>query len=363
MPLASGRALVGTHRAPVKSLSISYVNRRGHEIGALVLFAFALDVFAAVGLSYVAGFHVVGHALGRFGPIWMVPVVAGIVLSFVGYYFSYKQIYRTEDGPGLPKRDLRALVIAGFGGFFAHGGAKMDQYALQGAGASEREGKVRVSVLGGLEHGALGIVGTVAGVAALLLSRSKPPLDFQVPWAVIPLPGMLLAFWLAERYRERFHGKQGLREKLGIFLDSIHLIWHMFRHPLEDAAGPLGMVVFWLVELGATWSALAAFGFRMDVVSFALGFLTGAVFTRRTGPLAGAGILMLCLPVTIWFSGAPWGAAIAGVFAVRFVSFWLPLPFAIASLPTLRKIAEPEIDGEESYGSVGEPALEGRKAG
>ena len=348
----------------MRSLSISYVNRRAVKIAELVLLAFGLDVAAAAGLSYVAGFHSVYQRLGDFSPIWLVPVAAGITLSFVGYYFSYKQTYRTEGGPGLPKRDLRALVVAGFGGFFAHGGAKMDQYALQGAGASEREAKVRVSVLGGLEHGALGIIGTAAGVAALLIVRTRPPLDFQYPWTVIPIPGMLLAFWLAERYRERLHGEQGWRDKLGIFLDSIHLIKHMFANPRRDAAGPAGMLVFWLAELGATWSALAAFGFRMNVASFALGFLTGAVFTRRTGPLAGAGILMLCLPVTIWYSGAPWGAAIAGLFVVRFLSFWMPLPFSVASLPTLRSIAQTEEDQQGTPGESGvEPAMDERKAG
>jgi hypothetical protein len=348
----------------MKSLSVSYVNRRAVEIAGLVLLAFSLDLAAAVGLAYVAGFHVVRSALDRFSPIWVVPAAAGIILSFVGYYFAYMQTYRTEDGPDLPKGDLWALVVAGFGGFFAHGGAKMDQYALQGAGASEREAKVRVSVLGGLEHGTLGIIGTAAGAAALLLARPLPPLDFQYPWTVIPIPGMLLAFWGAEHFRERLHGESGLRDKLGIFLDSIHLIHRMFRHPREDVWGPAGMLVFWLAELGATWSALAAFGFRMNGASFALGFLTGAVFTRRTGPLAGAGILMLCLPVTIWYSGAPWGAAIAGVFMVRVLSFWLPLPFSVASLSTLRKLAETESQQEDTAGQdAGEPALEEREAG
>lgn len=347
----------------MRSLSISYVNRRAVDIAGLVLLAFSLDVAAAVGLCYVAGFHTVYGRLGDFSPIWLVPVCGGIALSFVGYYFAYKQTYHTEGGPDLPREDLAALVVAGFGGFFAHGGAKMDQYALEGAGASEREAKVRVSVLGGLEHGTLGIIGTVAGVAALLLARGRPPLDFQYPWTVIPIPGMLLAFWLAERYRERFHDDTGLRDKLGIFLDSIHLIHHMFRHPREDAAGPLGMLLFWLAELGATWCALAAFGFQMEGASFALGFLTGAVFTRRTGPLAGAGILMLCLPVTIWYSGAAWGAAIAGIFVVRFISFWLPLPFAVASLKRLRSIAESHSDETPGEDAGGEPALEDRQAG
>lgn len=341
-------------------LSHNLVRRRTAELTTLIVVAFSLDVFAAVGLSYVAGFSAVQHALQRFQPLWLIGVVGGLALSFVGYYFAYREIYLAEGGPRLSARQLRAVVMTGFGGFFAHGAAAMDQYALEGAGADERDAKVRVSVLGGLEHGALGIIGTVAGAAALLMGRPVPPLDFQYPWAVIPLPGMLFAFWIAERYRDRLRDARGWRGKLGVFVDSIGMIRTMFRHPRGHGAGPLGMVAFWLAELWAAWAGLAAFGFHMDVASFTLGFLTGAVFTRRTGPLAGAGILMLCLPVTIWYSGAAFGAAIAGVFVVRFLSFWLPLPLALASLGTLRGIGrekEPHAEGTAST-SEGEPALQ-----
>lgn len=345
-------------------LSRNYVERRTLDIAALVAVAFALDLAAAVGLSYVAGFTRVRAALEAFDPVWVLPVVAGIAVSFVGYYYAYRETYRAEDGPELPTQELRAVVVAGFGGFFAHGATAMDQYALEGAGADTRDATVRVGVLGGLEHGTLGLIGTAAGIAALALARPAPPLDFQYPWAVIPIPGMLLAFWLADRYRDQLRNRKGLRAKLGVFLDTIHLIKHMFERPRAHWAGPAGMTIFWLAELAAVWCALAAFGFFMNGASFALGYLTGAVFTRRTGPLAGAGVLMLCLPVTIWYSGAPFGTVIAAVFVVRFLSFWLPLPFSLASLPTLRRIGQTRQPSAEGVAqdARGEPAMQPRRA-
>lgn len=343
-------------------VSRNYVNRRGLYIATLVLAAFGLDVVAAVGLSYVAGFTSVRAALGRFTGIWLVPVVGGIFLSFVGYYYAYRGAYRAEGGPGLKPREMRAVVTAGFGGFFAHGGSATDQIALQGAGASKRDAKVRVGVLGGLEHGALGVIGTAAGVTALLMAIPRPPLDFQYPWAIIPLPGTLLAFWLADKYRTRLRGRGGWREKLSIFLDSIHQIHHMARNR-DHLPAIMGMLVFWLAELGAAWCALAAFGFQMNGAAFILGFLTGAVYTRRTGPFGGAGVLMLTLAVTIWYSGAPWAAAILGIFTTRFISLWLPLPFAVASLPTLRGIVARDDEASRSANEAsGEPAIEPRKA-
>jgi hypothetical protein len=52
--------------------------------------------------------------------------------------------------------------------------------------------------------------------------------------------------------------------------------------------------------------------------------------------MAGAGVLILVLPVTIWYCGAPLAVAVAGVFAYRVLAFWLPTPISLAMLPTLR---------------------------
>jgi len=343
-----------------------YVHRRGIEIAGLILLAFGLDVAAAVGIAYVAGFHAVRVALDHFSPIWLLPVAGGILLSFVGYYFAYRELYRAQDGPGLPSSQMRAVVLAGFGGFFTRGGAAMDRYALEGAGTDEHDARARVAALAGLEHGALGLIGTAAGIAAIATARARPPFDFQYPWAIIPIPGMLFAFWLAHRYHDRVRGTQGpVKDKVKVLLESIDLIRHTFRHPDDHWMGPSGMTLFWLAELAAAWCALAAFGFQMNGASFIIGYLTGAVFTRRTGPLAGSGVLMLTLAVTIWYSGAPFGDAVAGVFLLRFLSFWLPMPFSIASLPTLRRIGEakgPQAEKDvREEPAVGEP--EARKAG
>ena len=74
----------------------------------------------------------------------------------------------------------------------------------------------------------------------------------------------------------------------------------------------------------------------MNWAQFIIGFGTGMVFTRRTGPLAGAGVLDLILPVTVWASGAPFATAVVGLFVYRAVSLWLPMPFSLARLPQLR---------------------------
>jgi uncharacterized membrane protein YbhN (UPF0104 family) len=99
------------------------------------------------------------------------------------------------------------------------------------------------------------------------------------------------------------------------------------------------MALFWAGEIFAVWSGLAAFGFRMDPAALTVGFATGMLFTRRTGPLGGAGLLVVVLSLTIRGSGAPFAVAIAGVFVYQVLSLWLPTVAALAGLPTLRALA------------------------
>ena len=73
----------------------------------------------------------------------------------------------------------------------------------------------------------------------------------------------------------------------------------------------------------------------MNMAALFVGFATGMLLTRRTGPLAGAGVLALVLPLTIWVSGAPFAVAIVGVFVYRVLALLLPMPVSLAALPTL----------------------------
>lgn len=337
-----------------------FLHRRQPELAGLIILAAVLEIGAAVGISYVAGWHEVESTIDRFSWPWILATVGGLALSFFGYYFAYRGIYRTEDGPDLSRHDLRAVVVAGFGGFLSHTGAAVDHFALRAAGSDDRDARVRVAALGGLEHGVLSLFGCAAGIVILSLGLAAPPLDVNLPWAVIPVPGFLIAFFLAERYREGLRSESGLRRRLGVFLDSIHLIKEMFRHPIRTGGAPAGMALFWLSEGFCAWAALASFGVRMNGAQFTVGLATGMLFTRRTGPLAGAGILMVVLPLTLWYSGAPLATAVSGIFVYRMLSLWLPMPVSLASLATLRRLGrESGLDGGESES---EPALS-RRAG
>lgn len=339
-----------------------HLHRRVTQLTALLVLAAVLEMAAAVGLTYVAGFSAVYSVLTRVQWPWIAASVVAVVVSFVGYYFAYRGIYQVEDGHRLRRSQMISVVTGGFGGFLAHGGSALDDYALRAAGADKRDATVRVSTLAGMEHGVLGILGTAAGISVLALGLSKPPADFSIPWSVIPIPGFALAFWLAERYRRRLRHRDRWRGKLGVFLDSIHLNRLLFLKPREHGPAVAGMTLFWIADAFAVWAAMSAFGFQMNAAAMFIGYGTGMVFTRRTGPLGGAGILMLILPVTIWYSGAPLAVAVVAIFVYRVLSMWLPMPFSFASMPTLRHMGEPGVPEAEDTADTDEPALRRKSA-
>jgi hypothetical protein len=345
-------------RISLPGLSVVHLERRRSVLAVLVGAAILLELAAGTGLAYVAGWSQVRAVLGGFDGIWLIALVGALLISFIGYHYAYLGIFRVEGGPALPRRQMRAVVAAGFGGFLAHGGGALDQYALQAAGTQEDEAKARVAALGGLEHGVLAVGGCAAAIAVLASGLGQPPMDFTIPWAVIPIPGFLIGFWAARRYRDRFRDRGGWRRKLGIFLESVWLIRVLFTHPLRWGSALCGMALFWAADAFATWAGLAMFGFKMNAAELFVGFATGMIFTRRTGPLAGAGVLALVLPLTIWVSGAPLAVAVAGVFVYRVLALLLPMPVSLAALPTLRQMARRPESRAEGAEETNEPALQ-----
>jgi uncharacterized membrane protein YbhN (UPF0104 family) len=320
-------------------LSGHHIERGWRALGVLLCVASLLELAAALGLASIAGFSQVATVLGHFNWHWLLVLPAAWTVSYIGYYHAYRGVFRVRSGPAMRRRVVAAVALAGFGGFLAYRGGSLDGYALRMAGASEADAKIRVAALGGLEQGALALAGCGVAAAVLLARITGVSASATLTWALAPVPGLLIAFWLADHFATRLTGDRGWRSIMRTFFGSILMIRELFSHPLRWGPAIIGMTVFWLADAVAAWAGLAAFGLRMNAAALFIGFASGMVFSRRIGPLAGAGILALVLPLTISYCGAPLATAVAGVFAYRILSLWLQAPSWIAALPALRKIS------------------------
>jgi hypothetical protein len=166
-------------------------------------------------------------------------------------------------------------VAAGFSGLSSTGGIRLDALVLQASGATRRAAMVRVTTLTGMEQAMLALYGCAASIAWLSLGRPGVPMDFTLPWAVIPVPAFAAAFWLASRYRARLQGRAGWRARLAVFDDAALLIRTLFARPVRHRGAIAGMALFWAGDALAVWSALAAFGSLMNGAAFIVGYCTG----------------------------------------------------------------------------------------
>ena len=119
-----------------------------------------------------------------------------------------------------------------------------DGLVLQASGVSRREAMVRVTTLAGMDQGILALYGCAASIACLCLGLPGVPVDFTLPWAVIPLPAVAVAFWLASRYRARLAERAGWRASLAVSLDAVLLIRALFTRLVRHRSATAGMALF-----------------------------------------------------------------------------------------------------------------------
>jgi hypothetical protein len=323
-----------------RALSRHHLASSNQTLAAMIAVAAILFVAAAVGMAYVAGFDAIRARLVHPLWWWLVVSAGAEMLAFACYGLAYRGVSRVERGPQLHGKTLLAVIASGFGGFLAHGGGALDEYALKAEGAGEREASARVAAIGGLEHGGMPWIVCPTAIFLLIVGATEPPFDFTLPWAVIPPIGFGLGMWLGERYRDRLRGRPGWRGKLSVFLDGVHYVWLLFRHPLRNNGAVIGMILFWAFTFFSVWAGMAAFGFRMSAGPLIIACGVGYVLTQRTAPLGAAGILILALSPSLYYVGAPLAAAVLGVFVHRLFSLWMFMPAAVAGVPRLRAIGD-----------------------
>lgn len=115
------------------------------------------------------------------------------------------------------------------------------------------------------------------------------------------------------------------------------MLFRLAREWREHWPAFVGASVYWAGDVLYLWASLKPFGAAPSFAPIVLAHAVGYVLTRRTLPLAGAGIVEVLMPLTLVASGAPFAGAILGVFVYRIFNLRLPLLPAAAVLPHLRR--------------------------
>jgi len=308
----------------------------GLPLYATTALAAFLFLGALVVMATIAGWDQVIDRLDIGMSPWFAVAFAAELVAFCAYVFAYRSVAAVEGGRRLGLREATELVAVGFGAFLAKGGAALDSEALRRRGAGKREGEVRVLALDALEHAPLAPAACAAAIALLVQRRHMPGLDFTIPWATLVPIGAVLAF-IGVRHRERFVGAEGWRGKLGDALDGIRILFRLAAEWRRHWAGFAGASVYWAGDVLCLWAALQPFAAAPAFAAIIVAHAVGYVLTRRTLPLAGAGVVEVIMPLTLVAAGAPFAGAILGVFVYRLFNLWVPLLPAAAAIPRLRR--------------------------
>jgi len=290
---------------------------------AVILAAAVIFVATLAVMSAIAGWDPVVDQLRPNLSFWFAVAFAAQAVAFGAYVFAYRAVAHIEQGPQLSLGEAAQLVAVGFGAFLAKGGAAVDSKALS-KGRDDEEGEIRVLALDALEHAPLAPAACAAAITLLAQGRRKPPLDFTIPWAVLVPVGAVLAY-VGVRRRKRFVGREGWRGKLGQILEGIGILFRLAREWRRHWLAFAGASVYWLGDVLSLYASLKPFDAAPGIAPIVLAHAVGYVLTRRTLPLAGAGIVETLMPLTLAAAGAPFAGAILGVFTYRIFNLWLPL--------------------------------------
>src|SRR5262245_51846687 len=287
-------------------------------------------------MAAIAGWNRVIGQLDAGMSFWFAVAFTAELVAFCAYVFAYRSVAAVEGGRRLGLGEATELVAVGFGAFLAKGGAALDSKALRRRSASKRDGEVRVLALDALEHAPLAPAACAAAIALLVQGRHKPGLDFTIPWATLVPIGAVLAF-IGVRHRARFVGAERWRGKLGDILDGIRVLFHLAAEWRRHWPGFVGATAYWAGDVVCLWASLRLFGAAPAFAAIIVAHAVGYVLTRRTLPLAGAGIVEVIMPLPLVAAGAPFAGAILGVFVYRLFNLWMPLLPAAVAVPRLRR--------------------------
>jgi uncharacterized membrane protein YbhN (UPF0104 family) len=314
----------------------------------VLLGALAVAVGTLILITAHVGYTEVVDRFQALEPAWLGVALAGQVAAFAGYALAYRRIVTAFGGPKADTGLLLRLVASGFGAFAIGGGFALDYRALRSLEGDERAATMRVLALGALEYVVLAPAACV--VAAVMLIEGADVLRSVLwPWVVAVPVGFALGFWLAARHERAADRRTGkLWRMLADALAGINLIRRMAAEPARFAPAALGITLYWAGELVSLWASVRVFGTSLTFGASLIGLATGYALTRRSMPLAGAGVTELLLTLALVWVGLDLATALAAVVIYRLFSFVLPMLPGLWARREVVHLIDPEGAAETS---------------
>jgi uncharacterized membrane protein YbhN (UPF0104 family) len=341
---------------PIKKVLGQYFHSEDKEPGTgflsvLVSVGAVLSVGALVAITLDVGWQPLWRVLQNADWTFAVYIPVAVVVSYLGYTLSYREVANSEECE-LGLRDALRLVISGFGPVSPRGGYAIDVRELTKRGMDRDTAEDRVRVLGLLEYVVLAPATLLAAI--YMQVKGLTAQSGLVPSWIIGVPlGTILAVWLLAKYRKSGHPKTWwtpLRKNLDAIDGLLALLNSWRRAPVAMT----GMIIYWAGEIAALGLCIDVFGHRRGAIAVIIvGYATGYALARRALPLAGAGVVEGLMPFALNWVGFPLAASILAVISYRVFNLWLPMIPAVISLRHLeREDQQPGVGAISATGPV-----------
>jgi uncharacterized membrane protein YbhN (UPF0104 family) len=307
-------------------------------------FATAIAAAGALLIAHITGADAIGQAFDEILPGWIALIAVAELLTYPAYALAYRSVACVHGHAPLGLPLTTRIVAAGFGPFHVAGGFGVDKQALHALHEDERSARVRVLGLGILEWALLAPTACIVSIVFLIRGEDILP-SLLWPWALAVPVGLGLALWVsAPGRRERLARVRGRRRGwLGDLLDGVGVLHELLRHPIRYWGAWVGTALYWAADITAFYAALRTFGLHLDFGKVIIAYATGYAATRRSLPLAGAGVTEVLMSYALYWVRQPLAPALAAVVMYRAFNF------VLAAMPALiaRRHVDPLLDAAD----------------
>jgi uncharacterized membrane protein YbhN (UPF0104 family) len=294
----------------------------GRSFLSAVAIGLATGAVLLVGVH--AGYGPLVDALSDARAWWVVLCALLQVVAVAGYAVAFHWAVGVDGGPRLRWSSTLLIVIAGFGAYAPEGGFGKDQKALQNV-TDSRRAMHRVLGLGALEYAILAPAAAICAVVLLMQGTHVGP-GLLWPWILAVPLGFGLGLWLARpgndlRLRR---GPRWLRVWVDHAVEGVRTLHRLVKCGDHRIAAYAAIAVYWAADIASLYCALRTVGVQVDAPSIILAYATGYAVSRRTLPLAGAGVTEALMTYALTWVGAPLAPALAAVVVYRAFNFVAP---------------------------------------